>query len=80
MHNISAIQNDVVHVLSIFMQPQNKKLPCCLYLAALAVTDNLFIIICLELSLMMGFFPDYFTDAHCKFIAYHFQASKFFKN
>ena len=63
-------------VIYFFFQPHNKKLPCCLYLAALAITDNLFIINCLELVLMMGFFPDHFKDIHCKFVSYHFQVSE----
>ena len=54
------------------MQPQNKKLPCCVYLAALAVTDNLFLINCFELTIMMGFFPEHFGDSLCVFMAMHY--------
>ena len=57
----------------IYFQPHNKKVSCCIYLAGLAVTDNLFMLNCFELSLYMGLLADYFTDNHCKFAAYLFQ-------
>ena len=54
------------------LQPHNQKLPCCVYLAALAVTDNLFLINCFELTVMMGLFPKYFGDSLCVFMAMHY--------
>ena len=67
---------DIVESVIFSLQPQNKKLPCCVYLAALAVTDNLFLINCFELTIMMGFFPEHFKDSHCKFMVMHFQVCK----
>ena len=64
--------------IMVSFQPQNKKSTCCIYLAALAVTDNLFLINCLELTVMMGFFPQYFKDSHCKFMAMHYQVRMYF--
>ena len=54
------LSTNIVKMVIFSLQPQNRKLPCCMYLAALAVTDNLFLITCFELTIMMGFFPAIF--------------------
>lgn len=64
-----------LHFLS--FQPNNREVSCCIYLAALAVADNLFMLNCFELSVMMGPLADYFSVNHCKFAAYFFQVQYF---
>ena len=70
---IRCMYSAIAYNFSLYFQPHNKKVSCCIYLAGLAVTDNLFMVNCFELSLYMGLLADDFTDNHCKFAAYYFQ-------
>ena len=67
-----------IHILSysIFLfQPHNRPVSCCIFLAALAVTDNLLMLNCFDLSLMSGILVDSYSHNHCRFSAYSFRVS-----
>ena len=59
----------------VMLQRTNRKFSCCVYLAGLAVADNLFMCNALHLWLMTAIFPAKFTDKHCTFVAFSFQVN-----
>ena len=59
--------------LLVMLQRNNRKFSCCVYLAGLALGDNLFMINALHLWLMTAIFPEQFTHRHCTIVAYSFQ-------
>ena len=62
--------------LLVMLQRNNRKFSCCVYLAGLAVADNLFMCNALHLWLMTAIFPTGFTDKLCTVVAFIFQVNK----
>ena len=62
--------------LVVMLQRNNRKFSCCVYLAGLALGDNLFMCNAFHLWLMTAIFPEQFTDLHCTIVAYSFQVRK----
>ncbi len=59
--------------LLVMLQRNNRKFSCCVYLAGLAVGDNLFMLHALHLWVMTALFPQHFSNEHCTVVAYSFQ-------
>ena len=59
--------------LLVMLQRTNRKFSCCIYLAGLALGDNLFMCNAFHLWLMTAIFPEKFTYQHCTIVAYSFQ-------
>lgn len=59
--------------LVVMLQRNNRKFSCCVYLAGLAIGDNLFMCNALHLWLMTAVFPEHFSDKHCTILAFSFQ-------
>ena len=64
--------------LLVMLQRNNRKFSCCVYLAGLALGDNLFMCNALHLWLMTAIFPAQFTFLHCTIVAYSFQVREFY--
>ncbi len=52
--------------LLVMLQPNNRRITCCIYLAALAVSDNLFLYVGAHYWLMSVILPDQFRQPMCK--------------
>ena len=66
--------------LIVLLQPHNKRLSCCLYLAGLAVNDNFIIYIDIRYWCIMSLHIGNLTNFHCRWIAYAFHVSIFLRN
>ena len=61
--------------LIVLLQPHNKRLSCCLYLAGLAVNDNFIICIAIHYWCIMSLHLGSLTNSQCRWIAYAFHVS-----
>ena len=61
--------------LVVLLQPHNKRLSCCLYLAGLAVNDNCIIYIAMHYWFVISLQVGNLTNFHCRWIAYFFHVS-----
>ena len=61
--------------LVVLLQPHNKRLSCCLYLAGLAVNDNCIIYIAMHYWCIRSLKVGNLTNFQCRWIAYFFHVS-----
>ena len=52
--------------LLVMLQPHNRRITCCIYLAALAVSDNMFLYVGAHYWLMSVVLDDHFRQPMCK--------------